>query len=229
MTALLAAAFGCLWLGILTSISPCPLATNIAAVSFLARHAHRRRQAVAGAMAYALGRVAAYLGIALLLQAGLASMPAVSRFLQNETPPLVGPLLVLTGMLVLEWLRLPGTGNLCGERLRTSLVEKGILGDFLLGTLFALSFCPISAALFFGSLVPLALPSSAPWLLVFLYGLGTALPVAILALMLVLGLSSTGPALKKLQTLQPKIKTATGTVLIAIGIWMTLHYTLELI
>ena len=72
---------GAAWLGILTSISPCPLATNIAAVSYLARRAGSRRSAVVGALAYAVGRAGAYVLIGAGVALGLASAPKVSSAL----------------------------------------------------------------------------------------------------------------------------------------------------
>ena len=93
------------WLGLITSISPCPLATNVAALSLLARRVGDRRRALAGALAYTAGRILAYLGIGLLILAGLATMPGVAAFLRQEILPLVGPLLILVGMAVLGWIR----------------------------------------------------------------------------------------------------------------------------
>ncbi|MBP6783822.1 MAG: sulfite exporter TauE/SafE family protein, partial [Verrucomicrobiales bacterium] len=92
-----------LWLGIVTSVSPCPLATNVAAVSVLARRIDDRRRALAGAVLYTLGRMLVYIALALIVLAGLASMPELSGFLRREILPLVGPVLILVGLVVLGW------------------------------------------------------------------------------------------------------------------------------
>lgn len=210
-----------LWLGVVTSVSPCPLATNVAAISVLTRRVGHRRGAVASAVAYTAGRMAVYVGIALILFAGLISMPSVSAFLRTEILPLVGPILILVGMAVLGWLPLPISFQLVDGQKAERIAQWGLLGDFLIGALFALSFCPVSAALFFGSLVPLALPSAAPPITVAFYGMGTALPVGLIALLLVFSTEKAAAALGKLQHIEQYARRFTGTVLVLVGIWLT--------
>ena len=64
-----------LWLGLLTSISPCPLATNLAATAYLARRVESRRRAVTGAVAYTLGRVGRLCGHRRAARAGRRLRP----------------------------------------------------------------------------------------------------------------------------------------------------------
>jgi cytochrome c biogenesis protein CcdA len=138
------AAASALWLGILTSISPCPLATNIAAVSFLGRRVDKPRLVFGGGLLYALGRALAYVALGAFLLAGLMSAPGVSSFLQRHINRIVGPLLVVVGLFLLELIRvrLPGLGR-SGERLQNRLESRGMWGAVPLGALFALSFCPV--------------------------------------------------------------------------------------
>ncbi len=228
MTSELLAPATALWLGILTSISPCPLATNVAAVSVLARKANNKRRAGAGALAYTLGRIVVYIALASALMAGLTSMPALSGFLRNEIAPLIGPILILAGMAVVGLLPVPVSFKLGNAKFADKLARYGILGEFCLGALFALSFCPVSAALFFGSLMPIAIASGFPSLLVASYGLGTALPVGLVALLLVLSAASASKALKQIQSIQAVTMNLTGAILIGIGIWLTLSDTLNI-
>ena len=211
-----------LWLGVVTSVSPCPLATNVAATSVLARRVGQRRRALAGAVAYTLGRVAAYGLLALVILAGVSSMPAASTFLRETFLPLVGPILILAGMAVLGWLPLPFDFKAGGARSAEKLAGWGLLGEFSLGALFALSFCPVSAALFFGSLIPIAVASAMPVLPVALYGIGTALPVGLIAVALVLSAEKAGRTLSKIQQFQRVAVVLTGAVLILVGTWLTL-------
>lgn len=211
-----------LWLGVVTSVSPCPLATNVAATSVLARRVGQRRRALAGAVAYTLGRVAAYGLLALVILAGVSSMPAASSFLRETFLPLVGPILILAGMAVLGWLPLPFDFKAAGAKSAEKLVGWGLLGEFSLGALFALSFCPVSAALFFGSLIPIAVASALPALPVALYGIGTALPVGLIAVALVLSAEKAGRTLSKIQQFQRVAVILTGIVLILVGTWLTL-------
>ncbi len=144
-----------LWLGILTSISPCPLATNIAAVSFIGRRLDRPGLVVASGALYTLGRTIAYVGLGVLLVGGALSVPELSRFLQKYMNQILGPLLIIAGMFLLNMISFTTSGSAMGERLQKRIGTMGIWGAVPLGMLFALSFCPISAALFFGSLIPL--------------------------------------------------------------------------
>jgi cytochrome c-type biogenesis protein len=153
MDSLLVAAGSALWLGILTSISPCPLATNIVAVSFIGRQVGSAGRAFLSALLYTLGRMLTYIGMGAIVVAGLMSIPAVANFLQDYMDKVLGPILLVAGVLLLGSfpLRLPGFS---GDKMRRLAEKGGVWGAIPLGILFALSLCPVSAALFFGSLIP---------------------------------------------------------------------------
>jgi cytochrome c biogenesis protein CcdA len=216
-----------LWLGLLTSISPCPLATNIAAVSFLGRRVDSPMSVFGGGLLYALGRTAAYVALAAVLLAGLMSAPGLSTFLQRNMNRLVGPVLIVVGLFLLEIirLRLPGSGR-SGEKLQKRLAAGGMWGAAPLGALFALSFCPVSAAFFFGSLLPLALEADSPVLLPTAYGVGTALPVVFFALLVAMGAKGIGLAFKRLTTIELWVRRAMAVIFIGVGLFMTFVYTL---
>ena len=211
---------GALVAGVITSISPCPLATNIAAIAFLARRTGQGRRIAWAGLAYTTGRVLAYTAIAAALIGGLLSTPAMSEILRNKLGGLVGPLLILTGMVVGGWLplRLPGSSRLdeWGDR----LANRGLLGEFLLGVLYALSFCPASAALFFGTLLPIAIQANSPVVVPVLYGLGSAVPVLIAVFLFVRGVEFAS-RLESLRRVGAHLQTGTGMIMIAAGTWMT--------
>ena len=216
-----------LWLGLLTSISPCPLATNVAAISYLGRRVDSPRHVLGGGLLYTAGRTATYVALGSLFVIGLLSMPETSRFLQRHMNRILGPLLIVVGVFLLEIFRpsLPGLGR-AGERLRRNLENKGMWGAAPLGALFALSFCPVSAALFFGSLVPLALRFDSPVLYPSLYGAGTALPVVGFALLVAFGARFVGKAFNSLTVVERWARRLTGIVFVGVGIYMTLIYIL---
>ena len=222
-TGLLAAA----WLGILTSISPCPLATNIAAVSYLSRRMHSRRLAALGAVAYAAGRTAVYIVIGLAVAWGLSSSPQLSAFLQTNIGPFVGPVLILVALVLLGWIRPPIDFRAGGQATAERLASFGVAGEFLIGALFALTFCPVSAALFFGTLIPLALASASPLPLLVAFGVGTSVPVAVISLSVVLGLGSSGKMLAAIQRWQGPMQKVTATLILLIGIYLTLTLSLK--
>ncbi|MGE9291650.1 MAG: aromatic aminobenezylarsenical efflux permease ArsG family transporter [Puniceicoccales bacterium] len=229
MTNLILALVSALWIGVLTSVSPCPLATNVAATTVLARRLGNRRRAAYGIAAYTLGRVAAYILLAGILFLGLSSMPDLAAFLRQEVLPLVGPILILAGMAVLGWLPLPSGWSVGSAHTAERISRWGITGEFALGGLFALSFCPVSAALFFGSLMPLATATPFPLIAVMTYGIGTALPVGAVAFIAVFSADRAGKVLQRIQSMQTVAITATGAILILIGLGLTLTRTLRVI
>jgi cytochrome c biogenesis protein CcdA len=229
MTALPALYGGALWLGLLTSISPCPLATNLAATAYLSRRVESRKRAVAGARAYTLGRIAAYTAVAGLLAAGFASAPGISQGLQRWMTPVLGPLLVLAAMVLLGLISLPFRSSLTSQAGAEKWASRGLLGEFVLGFLFALSFCPVSAALFFGSLIPLALGSGRIVLPVTLYGIGTAAPVAGFALIMIFSARAASRLAGGVARVQPLILKFTGILLLAAGLYLTARDTLGVI
>ncbi len=218
------AAATALWLGVLTSISPCPLATNIAAVSYLARRADRPRLVLLSAFTYSLGRALAYAAVCAVVVLGLLSVPGLSQFLQRYMNKLLGPLLVVVGMYLLGLLSVGLSTTAGSEELRKKAAEGGALGALLLGALFALSFCPVSAALFFGSLVPLSLQHGSKVVLPVVYGFGTALPVALLALVATGGTKALGAAMTKVGTFEVWARRITGVVFVAVGIYLSVRF-----
>jgi cytochrome c biogenesis protein CcdA len=212
------------WLGILTSISPCPLATNVAAVSYVARRMDRPRLVLLSSLTYSLGRALAYAAVCAVVVAGLLSIPGLSLLLQRTMNKLLGPLLVLVGMYLLGLLSFGLSTTVGSDDLRRKAADGGAVGALLLGALFALSFCPVSAALFFGSLVPLSLQHGSKVVLPLVYGLGTALPVVLLALVATGGTKALGAAMKKVGTFELWARRVTGVVFVAVGVYLSVRF-----
>lgn len=217
------------WIGILTSISPCPLATNIAAISYIGRRLDRPRLVLVTGLLYTLGRTLAYGVLAVFIVSSLLSMVEVSNFLQRHINRILGPLLVLTGMVLLELLPLNFSGIGFGDALQKRVDAMGLGGAVLLGIVFALAFCPVSAALYFGSLIPLSLKHESRLILPCLYGIGTALPVLAVAVPLSFGARSIGAVYNRLATLERWGRIGTGIVFILVGIELTLVYVFQVL
>ena len=141
-----------LYLGVLTSISPCPLATNVAAISYIGRKVDNPRSVIHAGLLYTIGRCLLYLGLAALLTTTALSIPAVSIFLQKYMHLVLGPVFLLLGMFLVGLLTFSSGGTMMSEKMQTRVDAMGIWGALLLGILFAVSFCPTSAAWFFGLL-----------------------------------------------------------------------------
>ena len=221
---LMLAAATAVWLGILTSISPCPLATNIAAISFIARGMSSGRRVLATGILYTLGRTLTYLILGTLLVTSLLSIPEVAMFLQTYMNKVVGPLLLLVGLILLGVIPLRFTASVGGEKLQRWAESAGVWGSLPLGMVFALAFCPVSAALFFGSLIPLALQAGSSVALPSLYGIGTGLPVFVFAILIGMGAHWVGRAFNKLTQIEKWARRITGAIFVLVGIYFSLTY-----
>ena len=224
MSGLAWAILSALWFGILTSISPCPLATNITAISFVGRKTGSARGVLLSGLLYTLGRALVYTAIGVLLVTSLLSAPTVSLTLQTWMNKILGPILILVGMVMLGLLRFNLRGRGMSDGLQQRVERWGLLGALVLGCLFALSFCPVSATLFFGSLLPLAVKYESGILLPFIYGIGTAIPVVIFAIILAFGARWLGKAFERVTQVEKVMRIVTGLVFIGVGIYMSLVY-----
>lgn len=208
-----------LWLGLLTSISPCPLATNIAGISYVGKRVGRPTEVLLAGLLYTLGRALTYFLVALVVVRSLLSVSAVSMFLQRHMNQILGPLLLLAGVMLLDVIPWPwttgGSGMLAGLEARAG--KLGLLGAGFLGFVFALTFCPVSAALFFGSLIPLAVKHESWFILPTIYGVGTAVPVVVFSVILAFAANRLSRAFDVLTHAEVWMRRLTAVVFILIG------------
>jgi cytochrome c-type biogenesis protein len=228
MTEFLLAAGSALWLGIMTSISPCPLATNIAAITFLSKKITHPLLVLFSGIAYTAGRMVAYAGLGYVVINSFLSIPQVAQFLQKYMSQALGPILIITGLILLEIFKISLPGFTLSHKHHNRLVEAGAPGAFLLGLVFALALCPVSAALFFGSLIPLVINSKGPTPLTLIYGVGTGLPVLVFAVAIALGVTSLSHWFHKITKLEYYTRKATGIIFIIVGLYYTGVYILKL-
>ena len=216
-----------LWLGILTSISPCPLATNIAAISFIGKRVDNPRIVLLSGLFYTLGRMAAYIAVGMIVVIGILSIPGMSYFLQNYMNRVLGPILIIVGLILLEVIKVvffnaPDSGG----RLQSMVERSGIWGAGLIGIVFALSFCPVSAALFFGSLIPLSVGVGSSIIYPSIYGIGTGLPVIVFATLVAFGTGAIGKIFNRLSQFERWARRVTAVIFIVVGIYFFIFYTL---
>lgn len=208
-------------LGLLTAISPCPLATNIAAIGYIGKNIENRRNIFVNGLLYTLGRILAYtlLGIVLILiLKGGSSMFGIQRTIGTWGELALGPLLMVIGLFLLfgNRLNLPQFGfNGQAE----GLVRKGHWGALLIGMLFALAFCPTSGVFYFGMLIPMAATTTAGYLLPAVFAIATAIPVLAVAWILAFSMQQMGNFYGKLRTLQRWMNLIVGIVFVLIGIY----------
>ncbi len=229
MTEFIIAAGSAFGFGLLTSISPCPMAMNITAISYVSRRLGNARQVFLSALLYITGQTLAYLGLAFVLIAGAQSMPLISLFLQKYMHLILGPILIITGMFLLQLIHLNMTGRDMGEGQQKRVDAMGVWGAFLLGAVFALTFCPTSASYYFGSLIPLSLKVNSSTILPVMFGFGAALPVMLFAVLLALSAQSMGKAFNILGKVEWWARIITGWIFILLGIYFSLKYIFEVL
>lgn len=211
-------------LGVLTALSPCPLATNIAAVGFIGKDIENRKRIFLNGVLYTLGRIMAYtlLGVALIVVLkGGSSMFGIQKAIGRWGELVLGPLLLVIGLFMLfgNKLNLPQfgfSGNAEG------LARKGGWGALMIGILFALAFCPTSGVFYFGMLIPMSATATAGYLLPVVFAVATALPVLAVAWVLAFSVQQLGSFYGKLQKVQKWMNLIAGVAFIIIGIYYCL-------
>lgn len=208
------------FIGLMTSLSPCPLATNITAIAYISKKIGNGKKTLLTGFIYTLGRMFTYVFIASLIVYIGVNVQSISLFLQKYGERILGPLLIFIGLIMLNIIKLPSLRS--GEgigKIKEKLSEKGYLGSFLLGVLFALAFCPFSAVLFFGMLIPLALKYSDAFLIPSLFAFATGLPVIIFSFILTFSVSKLGKVMKKVQTFEKYIRYFIAIIFFVVGIY----------
>ena len=213
-----------LWLGILTSISPCPLASNIAAVSFISQRITQKNTVLLSGILYTIGRSLTYIVLGVLIVKALVDIPVLSDFLQRYVNKILGLVLILVGMVLLDLIRIPLNLPSVSENFAKKLADKGTLGSLPLGILFALAFCPVSAALFFGGLIPIAVKAESGIGLPLIYGIGTGLPVLLFAFLVAAGAGYMNNLYYRIAKIESYTKKLTGIIFILVGIYYALEY-----
>jgi sulfite exporter TauE/SafE len=207
-----------LLLGLMTAISPCPLATNITAIGFIGRDLENRNRVFINGLMYTLGRAITYTAIALIIFLG-ADQLKFGGFFQRYGEKIVGPLLILIGLFMLDVIRIrfPGFG-----RLTSGMKDKkkwGYLDALLLGLFFALAFCPYSGVLYFGMLVPLTVSSASGLFLPVIFAVATGIPVIIIAWLLAYTVSGIGKVYNSIKIFELWFRRIIAVLFIAVGIY----------
>lgn len=205
-------------LGLMTAISPCPLATNISAIGYISRDLSDRRRVFLNGLVYTLGRAVTYTGIALIIFLG-ASQLDISGWFQRWGEKLLGPILIIIGLFMLDLikLRFPGIGSFTdkiGEKGRNSY-----LNTLLLGILFAMAFCPYSGVLYFVMLIPMTVASADGLYLPVIFAIATGIPVIIFAWVLAYAVGNLGRIYSRIKSFELWFRRVVAVLFIGVGIW----------
>ncbi len=208
-------------LGLMTALSPCPLATNITAIGYISRDIENRRRVFLKGLVYTLGRAISYTGLGAILYFGASKMK-ISLLFQGWGEKVIGPVLILIGLLMLDFIRirLPGWSALtekAGEQGR-----KNYWGALVLGIVFALAFCPYSGVLYFAILIPMTISSAHGLVLPVIFALATGLPVIIFAWLLAFAAGSVGKLYNRLQQMEVWFRRGVAVLFLGAGVYYVL-------
>ena len=216
-------------LGVLTSISPCPLATNITAIAYISREIKTVKNTLFNGMFYTLGRGISYTLLATLIFFGVSSF-SIARIFQGWGDKVLGPVLIVIGLIMFDVIKINlGVKNQSFEKVKIWLTQKGYFGSLFLGVLFALAFCPYSGVLFFGMFIPLVLGSQAGLLLPPLFALGTGLPVIVFSFLLAFSLGKVGQAFRVMQKIEKAMRFGIASVFVIAGLYYSQYLVLYFI
>ncbi len=205
-------------LGVMTAISPCPLATNITAIGFISKDVKDKQRVFNSGLIYTLGRAVAYTILAVIIFIG-ADQFQISGWFQQYGEKIIGPLLILIGLFMLDIvkIKIPGTGKLT-DRFRDKK-SFGYLDVLLLGIVFALAFCPYSAVLYFGMLIPITVSSASGLYLPVVFALATGIPVIIFAYFIAYTVSGVGKAYNRIKTFEFWFRRVIAVLFLGVGIY----------
>lgn len=212
-------------LGLMTAISPCPLATNITATAYISKNISSRKKVLLSGLLYSLGRAFSYTLIGLILYFG-ASKFHVARFFNQNGEKYLGPLLIILGLIMLNIIKLDFLGSSgFSNRIAEKFNTKGLFGSFLIGIVFALAFCPYSGALFFGMLIPLTISNANGLYLPIIFAFGTGIPVILFTYLLAFAATSVGPFYSRITKIERVMRYIAGLVFIVTGIYYLVLFT----
>ncbi|MDD2251967.1 MAG: aromatic aminobenezylarsenical efflux permease ArsG family transporter [Dehalococcoidales bacterium] len=206
-------------LGLMASVGPCTLATNVASIAYISRRITDRKYAIMASLLYSLGRMITYTLIGLLIIAIGMETPAIRNFLEDVGTYVLGPLLILAGilMLVIDRFSFGGGGRITA--LGNKVSDWGLVGSFLMGVIFALAFCPYSAVLFFAVLIPMALTSTGGVFLPPLFAIGTGLPVIFFGMLIAAGVTAVSRWVNNLGKTEKILRIVMAIIFIGVGIY----------
>lgn len=206
-------------LGIMTAISPCPLAMNITATAYLSKEITDKKRVFFNGIFYTLGRIFSYTAVASIIYFG-ASKFQIARWFQQIDGIWIGIFLVVIGILMLDFIKfnIPFLSKLTTKVSQKNL-KRNYLNAFLLGVLFALAFCPYGAVLYFGGLIPLTLASSTGLLLPPVFAFATGLPVIVIAWLLAFSVSNIGNFYNKMKSFEKWFKRIVAVIFILVGVY----------
>ncbi len=225
-------------LGLMTIISPCPFCSNITAIGYISKDLSARQRILFNGVMYASGKVVAYTALSLIFLLG-AQIERVQHFFETYGEPALGPFLILCGLFMLiggqheqqhDHEHNHNLRESLNARLKVSPLMGGrkggsYHGSFILGIVFSLAFCPYTGVMYFGMLIPLTMaqPLAWSWLMPILFGIGTGLPVLVIAWLLAYSVMGIGKINNNIQKFEICFRRLCALLFVGMGIYLCIH------
>jgi cytochrome c-type biogenesis protein len=216
-------------LGLMTTISPCPLCTNVTAIGYLSKDVRSKRQIIQNGLMYSLGKIIAFTALAAVFVLGGSVLPT-QHFFETYGEMLLGPFLIIGGLFMLEFFKFHKhtSDHHSSESFSDKIINKSVAGSarwsLILGIIFSLAFCPYSGVLYFGGLIPLTLAHSFGLIYAVVFAIGTSLPVLLISWVLAYSISGIGSFYDKIQVFETWFRRSTAVVFILMGIYVMVEY-----
>ncbi|MBR5375120.1 MAG: sulfite exporter TauE/SafE family protein [Paludibacteraceae bacterium] len=223
---------GNLWIssiiwGIIVAVCPCTMAANITAITAMSRDKREKRDVFARGIAYAFGRAAAYIALGILLVT-FAQGLRIGESFQHLFGLFLGPILVLIGILMLDIIHIHGLADKCMVVFNRMVKQFGFWKSFLLGIMLAFAFCPYSATIYFGVVIPSSLSAENGYIVPIFFAIGATIPVLSLAWIFAYSMDTAKKKLDKFQQYELWFRRILAILFIISGILFILEYYFEL-
>jgi len=212
------------FIGLMNAISPCPMATNITAIAYISKKIDNSKHTLLVGTLYTLGRMFTYVILASAIVWFGLNVQIISLSLQKYSDKIIGPFFILLGLVMLNIIKI----HLFKKsdkfnNFKEKIAQNGYFGSFMLGSVLALAFCPFSAVLFFGMLIPLALSTSDTILVPAVFAIATGLPVISFSFILVYSTNKIGATINYTKKIERIVRIIIAAIIISIGLYYTLR------
>ena len=211
--------FTALILGIIMATSPCPLALNITATAWLSKDISDKKRILFNGVFYMFGGIAGYTTLAYLIYFGVSKL-RVARWLQYIDGVWIGVALIVFGILMFDFIyfNMPFFNKITSVISHRHL-KRNYWNAFLMGVVFALAFCPNTAVLFFGGLIPMTITSDSGLLLPIVFAVAACLPVVVIAWLLAYSVANIGTFFNQIKSFEKWFKRIVAAIFIGAGVY----------
>lgn len=225
---LLSALLTSLLLGFLMILDPCTLFTSIAAIGYIDREMQNRKRVLITGGMFVMGKLVTYVLLSIPFIMG-AHTDGIHHFLEHWGEPLLAAFMLVCGVLLLfSGHHHHDHDHGVSKWLQTVDDKSSWLWAFMLGIFFAIAFCPHRLMYFFTMIeMSVSLESAWTWVMPVVFGLGTGLPIMILAWLISYSVVNTEVLTKKVQSFEKWFRYACAVLFLGFGIYLTIEHFLE--